>query len=398
MDDDHSDAENFSALTGLVLTAAILYFAFELAPKANIPARPYPYVADAFHSLFARAVVGSLTLLNVGLTFYLMAKSAGSGRLFAFMWCAPLAAAMAYPVLVARDKAERVALERAHPSISEYHFNLSERTFWLAPVVSEPSIKPGKSGYAHREQTLENRADSMEEYAGERLAPGFKRMQIFFSEPNGRADVMKRVQAGPWQDRSLIYKFDGSGLSTSRTYHYFHYSDRVEVVPTFGSVSSPENRRTMLKVPLLDVYPHNLTAVSIARLQIDGKEIGLEGVLAPDDEKDCKIESRPAVNMLAAPLEVRWQNAQSGAAWREASVSVPPFRQSRPGKDVVRSNAVHLYFQADGSVAAQRVQEIIVGEELFGVRVTEPAPALKTQGVCGTAATAYPETVERMGN
>jgi hypothetical protein len=70
-------------------------------------------------------------------------------------------------------------------------------------------------------------------------------------------------------------------------------------------------------------------------------------------------------------------------------VVVPPFEKRRPAGDRVRSNAVHLYFEADGSVAAQRVQEIGMGEDKFAVRFTKPAPALKAESVCGTVADAY---------
>ncbi len=387
MDDDHSDAQNFAGLTGIVLTGAIIYFSVQLASTANID-KYNPNPMAFFYWFFIASVVGPLLLLDLGMTVYLASKSAARPGLLALMWVVPLLATMSHPILVARDQGKRNALELAHPSITEHHVNLTGRTFWLSPLVDKSPVEPGAISYVDRKQTLEKHDDPMAEYAGERLAPGFKRMKIFFSEPTGAPDMMKPVRPGPWQDFAVVDKPDGSGVVSVTTYHYFHYPDRVEVVPTLNPLD-PKYRTRELTVPLIDVYPHNLSGSTIGRLQIDGQEVGLFEALVPPDKEHCQIMVLAAINAMAAPLKVRWQNVQPGSAWQEATVSVPPFQQARAGKDVVRSNAVHLFFMADSSVAAQRAQEIILDDQRNGVRITEPGAALATPGVCGTAEATY---------
>lgn len=395
MDDDHSDAQRFAGLTGIVLTGVIIYFCVQLASTANID-KYNPNPMAPLYWIYVASVVGPLLLLNISMTAYLLAKKAASPGLLALMWGAPIIASMTHPFLVARDHGKRDALERAHPAITEHHANLTGRTFWLTPAVSKSPVEPGAFAYIDRKQTLEKHDDPMAEYAGERLAPGFKWMKIFLSEPTGAPGTMKPVRPGPWPNLSAVDKPDGSGTTSVIAYHYFHYPDRVEVVPTFGALATVYRTRG-LTGPLLDVYPHNLSGATIARLQIDGQEVGLLDAVAPSVAENCIITPGAAINTMAAPLMVRWQNAQPGSAWQEATVSIPPFQQARAGKDAVRSNAVHLYFLADSRVAAQRVQEIIIDEGRIGVRITEPGPALATPGVCGTASATYDGTFERMG-
>ena len=64
---------------------------------------------------------------------------------------------------------------------------------------------------------------------------------------------------------------------------------------------------------------------------------------------------------------------------------VPPFAPSPPAKEYVKINAVHLYFNADGTVAAQRAQETVSGEGKGRMRLTGVVPALKAEPACGTA-------------
>lgn len=396
-DDDHTDARGLGGLTGLVLTGAILYFCVQLAATANIdkydphPMAPLYFIAVAW-------VVVPLVLFNIGVTAYLLAKSAAGPGLLALMWLAPLAACLAHPILVGHDQAKRDALERAHPSITEHHVNLTGRTFWLPAQVSSLPILPGASAYVQRKQTLEKRADPMIEYAGQRLAPGFTRMKIFLRKPKGAPDMMKPVRAVPWPDLSAIVKPDGSGMTLIIDYHYFHYPGHVDVVPTLNPLS-PVHRSSGLPGPLLDVYPHNLSGAPVARIQIDGKEVGLLDPIRVRDKENCTITPGAVINSMAAPLHVRWQTVQPGATWQEATVSVPPFRQARAGNESIRSNAVHVYFLADGSVAAQRVQEIFIDAGITGVRITEPDAALaQAKNACGTAAEVHRDYFEKIGN
>lgn len=280
----HSDAQSFGALTGKVLTGAVIYFCVQLAATANIE-KSTPTPMAALYFILVASVVGPLLLLNIVATVYLIAKSAAGPGLMALMWVVPLLANLTYPVLVGRDQAQRDALERAHPAISEYHVNLTGQSFWLSPLVETSPVKPAAFLNAYRKQTLEKRDDPMTEYVGQRLAPGFKRMKIYLREPHGAPDLMKPVHPGRWRDLSVVEKPDGSGTTSVLTYHYFHYPDRVEVVSTFHPLE-PMYRARGLTVALLDVYPLNLSGATIARLQIDGQEIGLQAAREPDGVTD----------------------------------------------------------------------------------------------------------------
>ena len=70
-----------------------------------------------------------------------------------------------------------------------------------------------------------------------------------------------------------------------------------------------------------------------------------------------------------------------------AFTSVPPCgtAPSPPAKEYVKINAVHLYFNADGTVAAQRAQKTVSGEGKGRMRLTGVVPALKAEPACGTA-------------
>jgi hypothetical protein len=93
------------------------------------------------------------------------------------------------------------------------------------------------------------------------------------------------------------------------------------------------------------------------------------------------VYGAPAINKLNAPLKVRWQFAQPNPAWQEATVAVPAFAK----QSSATRNAVHLYFRADGTVAAQWEQMLTSTDGKPSVRFTDPSAQVTFPARCGTA-------------
>ena len=195
--------------------------------------------------------------------------------------------------------------------------------------------------------------------------------------------------ASPAPDIKLIAPAFES-LSPDLTFMYYHYPDRVEVVPVVHLWESLGPLPPTAHVPLVIIRPHNLTAAPIIRLEIDGQglELGRAIRLAPQED-DCNIDRLWAINRLAAPLKVRWQLARTAPEWQEALVTVPAFANHEPAQGSATENAVHLYFHPDGGVSAQRAQVVAVAEGSHAARLTAIVPVLKTAPACGDAAKAY---------
>ncbi len=210
----------------------------------------------------------------------------------------------------------------------------------------------------------------------------------------------------PGPDVKLVAPAFAPG-SASVAYMYYHYPDRIDIAPTLDVFDGYGRRRPTAHVPLVYVYAHNLTALPIARLEIDGLTLQLIASIKPasDEGSQCNIPHAAAINRLAAPLKVRWQAAQAAPAWQAATVAVPSLAPFAPGAGSVREIAVHLYFLPDGSVSAQRAEDVdgpagepepdltVGGRFPYAnrLRVSQIEPALKNPPPCGDATKAYRE-------
>ena len=151
------------------------------------------------------------------------------------------------------------------------------------------------------------------------------------------------------------------------------------------------------KSPVVDFHFANLTDRPLARLEVDGQAIALgEQALRPEYAEDAGCTSRNysgyAITRLDKPLSVRWQFAQANPEWHQGQVSVTGFgpvqRGGRP-----RSTSVDLFFQTDGSIAAEAWQLIDLSGGEFALRIHAPTP-LHHEPPCGRARDSYNDSVK----
>ena len=103
------------------------------------------------------------------------------------------------------------------------------------------------------------------------------------------------------------------------------------------------------------------------------------------------------INPFNAPIKVRWQFAEVNSQWHEAVVRVPQLASPKAKPDwSKREDNVFLYFQKDGSVAAQWQQLVTFKGDKLGIRTTAIEPALVEPAPCGNAADRWDETVVRV--
>lgn len=344
-------------------------------------------------------VVIPLILFNIGLSFYLRKRDAVHGHILLWMWLPAVAASLLTGTycLVTRTKDDNY--RREHPPITEYHVNLSGRTFWLTPEVDGIGHEAGDFKLEFRQRTLENHDDPMTEYVGEHLAPGLKSLPIRTGEPDGVTQRQLPVVALPGPDLKLVPPAFAATNPLDLAYMYYHYPDRIEIAPTLNLHQSIGIRVPTAQAPLVYIFPRNLTALPIARLEIDGETVQLQEAAVPATEATyCKITRTAAINKLAAPIKVRWQVAGTAPAWREAMVPLPPLEATR---ETVKENALHLYFLPDGTVAAQRAQNVGPADaaqregasnrfpDTNTLRVSDILPPFKIPPACGVATEAY---------
>ncbi len=345
-----------------------------------------------FQMMMAMLVGLLLLALNIGMTVYLLRKKAVDRRDLAWMWLPAFCAMLIAPAYNLVADRLQAAIREEHPPIAEWHVNLSGRTFWLAPEVAPSAFEadPEAIRLVFRQQALKNRTDPMREYAGALPAPGFKGMTVFGSS-GAVAPTTLPVSIGPIPSIALIeraFPYGGPYLD----YMYYHYPDRIEVAPVLRLSRLELRKEATAQVPLVIFYPRNLAGPPIIRIEVDGQTLALEHpVTVQSGDTPCRIYGHPALSGLDGPLKIRWQVAQANPVWREAKLTVPLFVLTPGEYSSARRNAIHLYFLADGSIAAQREQLLGVGDETPGVRFTEPPPQLNTPVACGTAEDVYRE-------
>lgn len=353
-------------------------------------------------------VLAPLLVLNLVLSVIYLRRGVPAPT-FGWMW-GPIAA-VGFLIML-RDgfsEQKRRSDEAEHPVIREVHVNLSGHRIWFDPA--------GKGGDPHGAVVLPGDPpgalvelsryfgddDTMAIYAKARLAPSFHEMTVFREPPpKGHPRMLPAIwRADAFPDVSSFIQhlsFQG-GEASVVVYWFFHYPDRVDVIPAIDLAGSQSMDLWGHGVPVVDFHIANLGRWPIARLEIDGATLALgSATFAPEQADGNGCSSRNyagyAVNHLQAPLKVRWQWAQANPAWHEALVEVPPFRTGQLPRGRPRSTSVELYFQADGSVVAERSQVRDLPRDGMSIHTTGPARPLASPPPCGYAPDRYGESVK----
>ncbi|WP_374600413.1 hypothetical protein [Niveibacterium sp.] len=298
--------------------------------------------------------------------------------------------------------------EADHPRIREIHVNLSGYTIRFDPAgqgvdtrgrINIPGDPPGE--FVERTRYFAD-DDRMAIYAKARLVPSFREMQVsresLSAEQVAVLPVSQRAEAFPNIEGFMKYlSFQGSE-ATVITYWYFHYPDRVDVVPAIDLSGSQTMDLSGHDVSLVEFHIANLGRLPIARLEVDGETLALGSAAIPTEQADgngCVNRNHAgyAINPLSGAIKVRWQLGQANPAWHEAVVYVPPFRSGERTRGRIRSTSVDLYFESHGKVVAERSQEIDLPLGKMGIRTTGPSRPLASPPPCGYASDRYTEDV-----
>ncbi len=340
-----------------------------------------------------------LLLIACGIWVYLMVKGATCRRLGLTMWLPVLASMSILPIAFTVHSVGQAAFDSGHPNVAEIHVNLTGRDMLpdhdTGGGVAMSAKKPDHFREVKREPASNNRADKLAEYKGALLAPGLKSMRVAYEDEPGEKKTVVQVKVTPlpaaWAP--TLAKL-GTGSTTELMHYYYHYPERTEV----ATVIDWRNVRTNMTV--VDVYVHNLGALPLVRLELNGQSLRMPGnrSLKPLAKDDCHFFASNALELPATPLKLRWQTAQTNPAWQAATARAPAFRQAEPAKGSITSDSLHLFIGADGSLAAQRAQLLDTGLVQEGIRVTEVAPAFTSAPLCGTALERYGDHLERVPN
>lgn len=353
-------------------------------------------------------VLAPLLVLNLVLSVIYLRRGV-PGRTFGWMW-GPIVAVLCLIVLIdgiAEQKRRRDETE--HPVIREVHVNLSGQRLVFDPAGKggEPRgeiVLPGDPpGALVKMSRYFGEDDQLAIYDKARLVPSFKQMAVFSEPPaKGAPQIQPAVwRADAFPDVASFMKhlsFQG-GEASVIVYWFFHYPDRVDVAPAIDLAGSQSMDLWGKGLAVVDFHIANLGRLPIARLEIDGATLTLGSeAFAPEDAAGNGCSSRNyaayAVNRLQAPLKVRWQWAQANPAWQEALVEVPPFHGGPLPRGRLRSTSIELYFQADGSVVAERSQVRDLPRDEMSIHTTGPARPLASAPPCGYAPDRYGESVK----
>jgi len=353
-------------------------------------------------------VLAPLLVLNLVLSVIYLRREV-PGRIFGWMWGPILAVFCLVMLTDSMVEQKRRSSEAEHPNMREVHVNLTGHPIWFDPAGNGGAPRGaiamrGDPRGAFTELTSYfSDDDRMAIYDKARLAPSFKQMAVFSESPaKGEARMLPAVwRADAFPDVASFMKhlsFQG-GEASVIVYWFFHYPDRVDVVPAIKLAGSQSMDLWGQGVPLVDFHIANLARLPIARLEVDGAALTLgSAAFAPEDVAGNGCSSRNyaayTVNRLRVPLKVRWQWAQANPAWQEALVEVPPFRSGPLPRGRLRSTSVELYFQADGSVVAERSQVRDLPRGEMSIHTTGPSRPLASPPPCGYAPDRYGESVK----
>jgi hypothetical protein len=357
-------------------------------------------------ALIAMAVLGPLLLANLVMTIVYLLRKTVPGKTFAWMWLPPLLVLLTPMQIEGLRHQRKEAFAAAHPDIREVHVNLSGRSLWLDPDEAGqssggraelPGKTPGKFLALTRYSGGE---DKMSAYAQARIADSYREMRVFSGLPADTPPTILPVRlptpfpaVNTFLDR-LTFK---GGESSVIEYAYYHYADHVDIVPTINLSGSQAMDLWGSDLPVVDFHLANLTPLPIARLEINGQGISLgDDAFAPENAETTYCTSRNfsgyAITRLDKPLTVRWQLAQANPVWHEATVTVAGFGPGRINGRI-RSTSVDLFFQKDGSLAAEASQLIDQPGDKLALRVHSPVPLLH-EAPCGRTPDRFTDAVK----
>ena len=354
-------------------------------------------------ALIAMVVLVPLLVANLVMTAVYLLRRTVPRRTYAWMWLPAVVVLLSAQLLAVAADLRHEAFERAHPDIREVHVNLSGRSLWLDPAEAG-GRNPAELSGATPEKFLSltrypGGDDAMSAYVRARLADDFRELRVFRGPPATTPPTLlpvRRPVSFPAVEGLLDRLSFERGEASVVEYVYYHYADHIDVVPTINLSGSQEMDLWGSGIPLVDFHLANLTPLPIARLEIDGHGVYLgSDAFAPEKTDNCCCASRNysahAINKLDAPLRVRWQLAESNPVWHEATVTVAPFRAGGIyGR--IRSTSVDLFFQNDGSVAAEAYQLIDQPGDKLVLRNRTPVPLL-SEPPCGRSADRFTDDV-----
>lgn len=354
-------------------------------------------------------VLAPLLVANLVMTV-LYVRQRAPGQVLGWMWLPLVVVASVAMSMHGLSGQARRANEAQYPSVREMHVNLSGRSIWFDPAGQGGGPRgrqamPGDAPGVFTEVTRYfGDDDQMAIYKVARLAPSFRSMTVFVETPPSGATATLPVvwQAEAFPDvASFMRHLSFQGSEASVTEHwFFHYADRVEVVPALSLAGSQSMDLWGGPVPMVGFHIANLTHQQLARLEVDGATLGLGSeARAPEQAQGHGCTERNhaayAINRLQAPLKLRWQWAQANPVWHEAMVEVPAFRERL---DMPRGSphltSVTLYLQADGTVVAER--SLLRGSPsgVMSLQTTGPTRPLAKTPPCGYAPDRYSEAVQ----
>lgn len=383
-------------LAGLVMAGIFLMFAV----RQDSPETIY------LGLLLAGFVAVPLLIVNLVITgVYLWNKAAP--RTYLMMWVPPVLAMGILPVSEYVSARQRDAFWAENPPIREVHVNLSGRSLWLDPdEAGDASGGHGELAGDKPEQFVPltrytGGKDRMSAYTRGRLQETYREMRIFRGHPGNTAPTLMPVsQTAAFPEVEIfrnLPRFMGKEAGIIE-YWYYHYPDRVEVVPALSLSGSHDMDLWGSGLPVVDFHLSNLGNLPIVRLEINGQAIALsDHAFFPETTEYSGCTSRNfsahAITGLDQALKVRWQLGEVSPPWHEATVPVRGFGPG-PAQGRIRSTSVELYFQKDGSVVAEPSQLIDQPGKKLALRIHADAPPLRQAPPCGRVRERYAEWVQ----
>ena len=356
--------------------------------------------------MLALFVAAPLLIANVVMTaVYLWRKA--PPRTYVMMWVPPILAMAILPVSEHLAYRKQQDFWAENPSIREMHVNLSGQSLWLDP--EEAGDSSGGSGELAGDKPEQfvpltrypGGKDRMSAYTRARLQETYREMRIFRGHPGNTAPTLMPVSQTTAFPEVEIFRnlprFMGKEAGIIE-YWYYHYPDRVEVVPALSLSGSHDMDLWGSGLPVVDFHLANLGNLPIVRLEINGQAIALsDHAFFPETTENASCTSRNfsahAITGLDQPLKVRWQLGEVSPPWHEATVPVRGFGPG-PAQGRIRSTSVELYFQNDGSVVAEPSQLIDQPGKKLALRIHADAPPLRQAPPCGRVRERYAEWVQ----
>ncbi|MGB4810900.1 MAG: hypothetical protein WBP13_00250 [Methylophilaceae bacterium] len=354
----------------------------------------------------------SFLIANIALTMVHI-KQKAAWLAYLLLWAPTLLSLVGLGAATKFMQLKKAEFAQNHPDVTEWHINLSGKNLWIEGFYDPLPIE--------LEQFLEIKLyassdlEKMKAYEGSHLAKSFKNMSFYVSDTpsaeNKAVFTLPVVQASTYPDVTSLLKLikaDALGVYNPAeanlwVYQYFYYPDHVEIVPAINLSGNQSMALWGSQLPVVAMHVVSLQEKSLARIEVDGSSLYLgEKPWLPEAKvESCSIRNYKAfmINPFNAPVKVRWQFAEANPQWHEAVVNVPKLNSPKAKPDWnKRMDNVYLYFQHDGTVAAQWQQEVTFKGGQLGVRTTAVEPALSAPAPCGTAENSWDKSIVHVAN